>query len=216
MIHILGVSGSPVKDGNTDIFLQKAIEYAGSFEGVSTKMVSLAEKEIQGCRHCNWCLSKQEEGKFCVLKDDMIELFPLVLEADALLLASPVYIARLSGYLAFFMDRMRVFGHGNYYKGGLLDKVGGALGVGWFRHGGLETTLLSIVWGFMTFEMIPVGTGMGCPLGAPALASKDGTGVFDKSQRHAILEDEFSQRSMKLLVKRLISVTQKIKLGTKG
>ncbi len=80
--------------------------------------------------------------------------------------------------MANFLDRMRVFAHGNYYKGRLVDKVGGALAVGWFRHGGLETTLLSIFWAFMTFEMIPVGTGMGSPLGAPALASRGGNRGF--------------------------------------
>lgn len=211
MIHILGVSGSPIKGGNTDIFLEKALEYAGSFEGVSTRMVSLAEKNVLDCKHCNWCLSKQEEGKPCTLEDDMNEIYPMVLEADALLLASPVYIARLSGYLANFMDRLRVFGHGNYYKGNLVDKVGGALAVGWFRQGGLETTLQSIVCGFMSFEMIPVGTGMGSPLGAPAVASMGGTGKFDKEQRHAVLGDEFARRSMEILIKRVISVSKKIK-----
>jgi len=75
----------------------------------------------------------------------MEDIYPLVLEADALLLASPVYVARLSGYMASFLDRLRVFAHGNHYKGRLTDKVGGALGVGWFRHGGLETTLLILI-----------------------------------------------------------------------
>jgi len=211
MIRLLGVSGSPVKGGNTETFLLKALDFAATLGDVSTKMVSLAEKKISDCIHCNWCLTKQEEGKPCVQEDAMQEIYPMVIEADAIILASPVYVARLSGYMAAFMDRLRVFGHGNHYKGVLVDKVGGALGVGWFRHGGIETTLLSIVYGFMTFEMIPVGTGLGSPWGAPALASQGGMGIFDRKQRLGVLEDEFALRSMELLIKRMVSVTKKVK-----
>jgi len=211
MIHILGVSGSPIKDGNTETFLKKALEFAESSEGVSTRSVSLAGKKISDCIHCNWCLIKQKQGKPCAQEDDMAEIYPLVLEADALLLASPVYVARLSGYMAAFLDRLRVFAHGKYYKGRLTDKIGGALGVGWFRHGGLETTLLSIVYGFMTYEMIPVGTGLGCPWGAPALASRGGTGIFEKDLKLGVLEDEFANRSMELLINRMIRLAVKMK-----
>jgi multimeric flavodoxin WrbA len=211
MIHILGVSGSPIKGGNTEAFLKKAMDFAKSSGNVATQMVSLAENKVSDCWHCNWCLSKQKDGKPCSQNDAMEEIYPLVLEADAILLATPVYVARLSGYMAAFLDRLRAFAHGNVYKGRLIDKVGGALGVGWFRHGGLETTLLSIVYGFMTYEMIPVGTGLGCPWGAPALASRNGTGVFDRNVKLGVLEDEFAQRSMEMLINRMIRVTEKMK-----
>jgi len=210
-IRVLGVSGSPIKDGNTEILLQRALEFAGSLDGVTTDMVSLAEKKIEDCKHCNWCLAKQKEGKPCLIEDDMREIYPLVLEADAFLLASPVYIARLSGYMAAFIDRLRPFAHGNYYKDRLEDKVGGALCVAWVRHGGLETALLSIIYGFMSFHMIPVGTSRYCAFGAPALSSRDGMGEFNKDQRHGVLEDEFGLMAMESLVERLVRVTRKIK-----
>ena len=211
MIRILGVSGSPIKRGNTETFLQKALEFAESTGDASTQMVSLAENKISDCNHCNWCLAKQKDGKPCAQQDAMQDIYPLVLEADALLLASPVYVARLSGYMAAFLDRLRVFAHGNYYKDRLTDKVGGALGVGWFRHGGLETTLLSIVFGFMTYAMIPVGTGLDCPWGAPALASREGRGIFERDLKLGVLEDEFAHRSMELLINRMIRIAGKMK-----
>jgi multimeric flavodoxin WrbA len=213
VIRILGVSGSPIKGGNTEAFLDKALKFAASSGDVSTQMVSLAENRISDCIHCNWCVAKQKEGNPCAQQDAMREIYPLVLEADALLLASPVYVARLSGPMAAFLDRLRAFAHGNHYKGRLTDKVGGALGIGWFRHGGLETTLLSIAYGFMTYEMIPVGTGLGSPWGAPALASRGGTGDFERDVRLGVLEDEFADRSLKLLVKRVLSVTKKVSSG---
>lgn len=58
--------------------------------------------------------------------------------------ATPAYVARVSGHLAKVMDRLRACAFGNVYEGKHKDTVGGALAVGWIRHGGIETSLLSI------------------------------------------------------------------------
>jgi multimeric flavodoxin WrbA len=173
-------------------------------------MVSLAGKEIADCRHCNWCVRKQVEGQPCVQLDDMHPLYQKLLDADGIILATPVYIGRLSGYLATFMDRLRVFVHGNVYRGGLADKVGGAMAVGWFRNAGMETALQSVVVGIMVFQMIPV-SGLACPWGAPALASKGGTGQFDKDNRHGVLDDDLGLMAAKSLVERMVSLARRLK-----
>ena len=209
-IRILGVCGSPIPGGNTEVFLERALGAAGELDGVDVEMVALAGKEIGDCRHCNWCVAKQTEEKFCVIEDDMAGVFPKILAADALLLATPVYIGRLSGYLAAFMDRLRVFIHGNVHKARLVDKVGGALAVGWFRHAGLETALQSIVVGFLTYQMIPVN-GVHCPWGAPAVATPGGTGRFDKTKRHGVLEDELGLREAEALARRAVAVARRLK-----
>jgi multimeric flavodoxin WrbA len=208
-IRILGVCGSPIAGGNTEVLLDRALDLAGSMDNVQTELVSLAGKDIADCQHCNWCLRKQEEGRFCALGDDMGAIYPKVLDADALLLATPVYIGRLSGYLAVFMDRLRAFIHGNLYRGRLTDKVGGAMAVGWFRHAGLETALQSICVGFMTYQMVPVGS-MGCPWGAPAVATQGGTGRFDKEHRHGVLHDEYGLLASDTMVKRMVSLARKL------
>lgn len=210
-IGILGICGSPISKGNTEIVLKRSLERVQSIPGVETSMVTLEGKEIADCRHCNWCLSKQTDKQPCVQSDAMDTIYPQVLEADALLLATPVYVARLSGYMAALLDRLRVFAHGNLYKDMLADKVGGALAVGWFRHGGMETALLSILFGFMTYKMIPVGTGLGCPWGAPVVASVGGTGRFNKERRHGALEDEFGLQAADILLERMVSVAEKLK-----
>jgi multimeric flavodoxin WrbA len=101
---------------------------------------------------------KQEEGKFCRYQDEDImgEIYPKILAADGLLLATPAYIARLSGYLAKFLDRFRCLAEGNLYRGSLEGKAVGALGVLWLRNCGAETTLLSIVEGAMHLGMFPI------------------------------------------------------------
>ena len=210
-IHILGVSGSPVAGGNTDVVLEHALQTAREYDDVEARMISLAGKSIGDCSHCNWCLRKQTEGKPCVQEDDMQEIYPEILKADAIILASPVYIARLSGYMAAFLDRLRVFTHGSLYKDGLENKVGGAIAVGWYRHGGIESTLMSLLAGFMIFRMIPVGGGTGCPWGAPVLASERGEGQFKKEVRHGVLDDDFGMNLVKNLVAGMVSVVKKMK-----
>jgi multimeric flavodoxin WrbA len=214
-VKILGICGSPVKGGNTEVFLNEALEAAAGIGGVQTELIPLAGKEIRDCRHCNWCITKQVEDRFCAQKDDMVNIYPKVLQADAMLLASPVYIGRLSGYLACFIDRLRVFAFGNLYRGKLCNKVGGALAVGWIRNAGIETTLTSILPAFMSVEMIPVGPnhGLGAVFGAGGVSTEYGTGKFDPKDKLGVLKDEHGLRGARSLGQRIAEVAKLIKLG---
>ncbi len=65
-LKILGIAGSPRRDGNTDHLLQQVIAGASS-QGAETKTVILSELNISPCRHCDGCI---KTGK-CVVDDDM-------------------------------------------------------------------------------------------------------------------------------------------------
>ena len=216
-IKILGVCGSPIKGGNTEAFLREALKAAEALGEVQTELVSLAGKEIRDCRHCNWCLRKQTEGKFCAQDDDMQEIYPKILEADGLLLASPVYIGRLSGYLACFLDRLRAFGFGNLYQDKLDRKVGGALAVSWFRNLGVETTLTSILLALIGMGVISVGPrhGLGAQFGAGGLSSEGGTGKFDPKDRLGVLKDEYGLKGAHSLAQRVVEIAKLLKTTTK-
>ena len=204
-MKILGVCGSPIKQGNTQVFLEEALRAAKEIEGVETEAISLSGKDISDCRHCNWCLRKQKDGQFCQQKDDMSEIYPLLLAADGLLLASPVYFCRLSGRMACFIDRLRVFLHGNYYRGWLIDKVGGALAVGWTRHTGVESTLLSLNYAFRALGVLTVYE-RGAFLGAGGVSSLDGTGKFVPDDKLGVLKDEYGLKSARRLVRRMVEL----------
>jgi multimeric flavodoxin WrbA len=214
-LKVLGICGSPIKGGNTELFLQEALKAAAEMGGVTTELIALAGKEIKGCLHCNFCVGKrQEEGKFCAQKDDMLEIYPRLMEADALLLATPVYLGRLSGPLADFLDRLRAINDGKYYHRRLENKVGGALAVAWFRNTGLETALLSIVFGFFSLKMLPVGPGRGgCQWGATGLSSDAGTGKFDPADKHGVLKDQYGLDSARNLGRRVVEVARTLKAG---
>jgi multimeric flavodoxin WrbA len=188
--QILGISGSPVKKGNVDTFLGSIMEMA-SEKGLETETINLSKMEIKNCVHCNFCLSKQKQGKYCSLEDDAQALFEKIERADIIVLASPVYFMRTSGMMATFIDRLRVFIFGNIAGGELRNKIGMSAGVSWLRHGGMETTHLSHLYAFYTLDMIPA-TVHSCisPMGASAVSSLHGEAKFDPSIRIGINEDQ--------------------------
>ncbi len=213
-INVLGVSGSPIKEGNTEVFLSEALKTAEGLGNVSTELIRLAGKHISDCRHCNWCIAKQEEGRFCALQDDMLEIYPRMIEADALLLATPTYAGRLSGYMAAFLDRFRALVLGKHYRGALKGKVGGAMTVAWMRNAGPETTLLSVITPFLMWGMVVVSPGEGfCQFGAVGLSSDGGTGRFDARERLGVLKDEVGMKSAHTLARRMVEMTLILKAG---
>jgi multimeric flavodoxin WrbA len=208
---IIGISGSPVKEGNVETYLQRMLESVKD-KDVSCERVNLSKLKISDCLQCNFCLSKQEPGRYCSIKDDAQEIFEKIESADIIILASPVYFMRTSALMAALIDRLRIFIFGNLVKGKLKNKIGVSAAVSWLRNGGLETTHLSHILAFLTLEMIPVSTHKGISaLGASALASINGAGDFDPSMRLGINEDKPGLDSARLIMKRALELVKLIK-----
>ena len=214
-IKILGISGSPIKAGNTELYLKEALKAAESAaEGVTTQFISLAGKKILDCIHCNWCLAKQTKEKPCALEDDMGGFYPQIVSADGYIFATPTYIGRLTGQMASFLDRFRCLGHGGAFHGSLRNKPAGALTVIWVRNCGAEIALLTLDMGALTCDMLPVGLGLeGGQLGAVGVTSFGGTGKFDPKDKHLVLKDEFGMDCARAMGKRVVEVTRLIKAG---
>jgi multimeric flavodoxin WrbA len=207
---IVGISGSPVKEGNTDTFLSTIMDHAAE-KGLDTDTVNLSELTIKNCIHCNFCLAKQKTDKYCSLKDDAQAVFEKIENADIVVLASPVYFMRTSGMMATFIDRLRVFIFGNIAGGKLKNKIGISAGVSWLRHGGMETTHLSHICAFVTLDMIPATIHSSIsPLGASAVSSRNGEGIFEPKVRFGVNEDQAGIKSAKAQVSRALELVELI------
>ena len=102
---VLGLQGSPRRKGNTafllDLFLSEAARL-----GARTRVVHPAREPIAACRGCGTC----EKQGLCVSQDIMGEIFfPLLREADLVVVASPVYFYGLTAQLKGFIDRCQTF-----------------------------------------------------------------------------------------------------------
>jgi len=103
-MKILGVEGSPRKNGNTEKLVKTILESA-SESGAQTAFYKLTEMNISLCLGCFNC---RETGA-CVTKDDMQLLHEEIQASDAIIIGSPVYMWQVSGQTKLFMDRLVPF-----------------------------------------------------------------------------------------------------------
>ena len=212
-MKLVAISSSPVKKGNNDYLTSHMLETA-SENGCEVERFDLSRMTVKPCTHCNACISKQEENKYCALNDDVQPVFNAAESCDILLLASPVYHMRMNAQMAALADRMRVFIFGNISGGKMKNKVGISAAVAWKRHGGFETTHLSHMYVFYNLDMLPVGCHHSIsPLGASVVSSRNGHGLFEKEIRIGAAEDAAGLKSGGILVKRAIQVATMLKTG---
>lgn len=98
---ILILSGSPRKGGNSDILCDEFMRGAKE-NGHSVEKINVAEKKIGYCKACYYC--KKFDGK-CVMNDDMAEVLQKMIDADVIVLSSPVYFYSIDAQLKAVIDR---------------------------------------------------------------------------------------------------------------
>ncbi len=98
---LLILKGSPREKGNSAVLADRAA--AGAEEaGWDVESIYLQTMEIRPCDGCDLC---RDNGVYCVIEDDMQGLYPKLIAADALILASPVYWFTFSAQLKLCIDR---------------------------------------------------------------------------------------------------------------
>lgn len=113
-IQVLGVSGSPVPESNTDRAVRKILELTG----LETQFVKLSEMEVAPCRACLGCVATNQ----CVVEDDGRRLAELFRQAPAFVLGGYTPYSSLDARTKAFMERMYCHRHrvgGNAGKAGV-------------------------------------------------------------------------------------------------
>jgi multimeric flavodoxin WrbA len=100
MITVLGLAGSPRRNGNTELLLDQSLAGAASV-GAQTEKIVLGDLEIHPCRHCDGCV----ETGVCVIKDDMQFLHAKLRTVDRLVLASPLFFMTVTAQTKLAIDR---------------------------------------------------------------------------------------------------------------
>jgi len=105
-MKIIAFNGSPRKNWNTAMLLEKSLEGAAS-QGAETELIHLYDLDFKGCRSCFSCKTKGSKsyGR-CAAKDDLAPILKKVEEADAIILGSPIYYGTVSGEMRSFMERL--------------------------------------------------------------------------------------------------------------
>ena len=105
MKNILGIIGSPRKNGNTHVLVSQILNGARD-TGANAETIFLGDLNLMECNGCHSCW----KGKHvCSKKDDMSDLYPKIMESDVLVFGTPVYWFGPTAIMKCFIDRFVFF-----------------------------------------------------------------------------------------------------------
>jgi multimeric flavodoxin WrbA len=99
-LKVLGIMGSPRIRGNTDLLLDEALKGAES-RGAEVEKIMAGNLKIAPCREIYACL---KDGN-CPLHDDMDNIYPKLLNTDAVIVATPIFFYTVSAQLMALISR---------------------------------------------------------------------------------------------------------------
>jgi multimeric flavodoxin WrbA len=193
---IVGICGSPRKQA-TEYALREALNMLKKM-GFETQFFTVRGKNIGFCRHCDYCLKNKE----CTIKDDMYELYPLLKDAEGIIIATPVYNGGISAQIKAVMDRCRalVAADRNFFR----YKVGMAIAVGGDRIGGQELAIQQILTFYILNGIIPISGG--------AFGANLGATFWSKDALEDVKKDEEGLRSLRKSVKKFAEFLKKFEV----
>ncbi|MEN8116272.1 MAG: flavodoxin family protein [Bacteroidota bacterium] len=151
-MKVVAFNGSPRKNGNTAILINEVFKVLQT-EGIETEMVQLGNKPVKGCTACGKC-KETKDGK-CYIKNDHLNFcIEKMVEADGIIIGSPVYFADVTTEVKALID---VAGYVTRASGHLLKRKVGA-GVIAVRRGGALHTFESLNNFFLINQMIVPGS----------------------------------------------------------
>ncbi len=110
--NVIAVYGSPRRDGNTDTVLNTFLEgllinnyFFNNKVNLKIDKFILSNLKFSPCRECRHCSIDGE----CIINDDIQAIYPKMVSANLILIASPIFFTNVSGYLKAFIDRFQRF-----------------------------------------------------------------------------------------------------------
>lgn len=111
-IQVIGISGSPVKNSNTDRLVQAVLHSTG----LETEFIKLSKHKVQGCIACMGCI----EDNICKVKDDFQEIAKKVKHASAIVIGGYPPYGSLDSFTKAFLERLFSLRHRHGYNRGKL------------------------------------------------------------------------------------------------
>jgi multimeric flavodoxin WrbA len=151
-MKVVAFNGSSRPKGNTSLLLNLVLEELQK-EGVQTELIQVGGKPIHGCLACYKCL-ENKDGRCALDKDIVNECVAKMVEADGVILGSPVYFADMTGAMKCLVERAGMVTRAN---GDLLKRKVGAAVVA-VRRAGAVHTFDSLNHFFLIGQMIICGS----------------------------------------------------------
>jgi multimeric flavodoxin WrbA len=151
-VKVVAFNGSARKDGNTATLLNRVLRVMEA-EGFETELIQLAGEQVRGCNACRTCYTTK--NKRCIIEDDKVnEYIQKMLDADGVLLGSPVYFSMMTPEMKALIDRAGYVARAN--EDMFTRKVGAAVVA--VRRAGAMPTFDAINHFFLISQMIVPGS----------------------------------------------------------
>lgn len=113
--QIIGISGSPVKNSNTDRLVQAVLDSSG----LSSEFIKLSKINVRPCMACLGC----KKDNVCKVKDDYPELAEKVRTAGAIVLGGYSPYGGVDAFTKAFLERLFSLRHQNGLNRGKIAVV---------------------------------------------------------------------------------------------
>ncbi|MGF7140366.1 flavodoxin family protein [Roseimarinus sediminis] len=125
MTKVVAFNGSPRSKGNTSILIDEIFKVLQK-HGIETEKVQVGNKKVHGCTACGKCREMQDRK--CHIKNDLLnQCIEKMIEADGIILGSPVYFADVTSEMKALIDVAGYVTRGNGHL--LARKVGAGIAV---------------------------------------------------------------------------------------
>jgi multimeric flavodoxin WrbA len=154
-VKVVAFNGSPRKDGNTAVLIEHLFKELEK-QGIAAERVQLSEKPVHGCIACYRC-GKNRDRRCAVETDAANGHIEKMLDADGIILASPVYFQDVTPEMKALIDRAGFVSRSNGRM--FRNKVGASVVA--LRRSGAIHSLDTMDHFFLSGEMIIVGRAVG-------------------------------------------------------
>lgn len=190
---VVALNGSPNENGNTMFLLN---ELKGHIESLGAKFEIIdVQKSILDCKQpfCINCISPCNQN--CLRGTKLEEAYNKITDADAVIVASPVYFGTITGQLKCFFDKSRYIRTGKKWIG----KIGASVTVGASKYGGQENATNTIHNILMVHGFDIVNDGY----------EEFDAGHFGVSAQEPANEDRYAIKRAKVLAYRIVDNIKK-------
>jgi multimeric flavodoxin WrbA len=105
-MKVIAINGSPRRNFNTAKLCQSLLDGAKSV-GAEVELIHLEQYKFKGCMSCLGChLKKNRYNIHCLYKDELNDILNKCLEADVIVIGSPIYYGFVTGDVRAFMERL--------------------------------------------------------------------------------------------------------------
>ncbi|TYQ15458.1 UNVERIFIED_CONTAM: multimeric flavodoxin WrbA [Acetivibrio alkalicellulosi] len=191
---IIGLNGSPNKNGNT-VFLINSVFDKLKELGAETKIFHIQEL-LDSAKH-NFCIACSNPcSGVCFKNTKLDDAYEELKKADGILFGSPSYFGTVTAQLKAFFDKTRMLRS----EKALYNKVAAAVSVGGSKYGGQETTIKALHDIMLVQGMIIVGDGY----------NEDDCGHHGVCAHRPAEKDDYAIKRANILAKRMFEVCSKM------